>query len=116
MTSHVTDDGVRLHVEITGPDGAPTVVLVPGLAASVALGWRATGVLDRLAAAGLRTVAYDARGHGMSDAPHQPERYDDDRLAADLAGIVRAFAGSRTVMVGYSMGAATILFGGTVGL
>lgn len=116
MSSHVTDDGVRLHVEITGPDEAPTVVLAHGLADSVTLGWRATGVLDRLTAAGLRTVAYDARGHGMSEAPHHPERYGDDRLAADLAGIVGAYAGPSTVVAGYSMGAATILFAGTVGL
>ncbi|MGH3623353.1 MAG: hypothetical protein ACRDQ5_16405 [Sciscionella sp.] len=43
MTGHVTNDGVRLHVEITGHDEAPTVVLVH-VAGSVALGWRASGV------------------------------------------------------------------------
>jgi pimeloyl-ACP methyl ester carboxylesterase len=76
-------------------------------------------VLDRLAAAGMRTVAYDARGHGESDAPHEPDRYADARLAADLAEIIGAFAGSRAVIAGYSMGAATILLalcaGTTVG-
>jgi len=79
MPDLLTGDGVRLAVDITGPDDAPTVVLVHGLAASVDLGWRATGVLERLAAAGLRVVAFDARGHGRSDAPHQPARYGDAR-------------------------------------
>lgn len=116
MMSHMTDDGVRLHVEITGPDDAPTVVLVHGLASSIDLNWRATGVLDRLTTAGLRTVAYDARGHGMSAAPYDAQRYGDDRLAADLAGVVTAYAGPSMVVAGYSMGAATILFGGTTGL
>ena len=55
--AYVTSDDVRLNVEIDGADNAPTVVLVHGLAASVALGWRAPGVLERLGAAGLRTVA-----------------------------------------------------------
>lgn len=44
MTGHVTNDGVRLHVEITGHNEAPTVVLVHDVAGSVALGWRASGV------------------------------------------------------------------------
>src|SRR5579862_3583907 len=88
MPDLLTGDGVRLAVDITGPDDAPTVVLVHGLASSVDLGWRATGVLERLAAAGLRVVAFDARGHGRSDAPHQPARYGDARAAADLTEVV----------------------------
>src|SRR5206468_8118592 len=63
MAEHSTTDGLRLAVEIEGPDDAPTVVLVHGLAGSIALAWRATGVLDRLSAAGLRSVAFDLRGH-----------------------------------------------------
>ena len=50
MVDYVASDGVRLNVAIAGPDAAPTVVLVHGLAASIDLGWRATGVLERLAA------------------------------------------------------------------
>jgi pimeloyl-ACP methyl ester carboxylesterase len=115
-TEHVTGDGVRLAVEIDGPDSAPSVVLVHGLAASVAFGWRATGVLDRLGAAGLRTVAYDARGHGRSGKPHRPEDYGDHRLAADLAEVVDTYAGPQTVVGGYSMGSSTILFALTAGL
>jgi pimeloyl-ACP methyl ester carboxylesterase len=106
---HRTDDGVRLHVEISGPSDAPTVVLVHGLAASVELGWRATGVLDRLAAAGMRTVAYDTRGHGWSDRPAAPDRYGDDRLVADLDAIVAAYAGPDAIVAGYSAGSTTIL-------
>ena len=109
MADHVASDGIRIAVDIAGPDDARTVVLVHGLAASVDLGWGAFGVLDRLAAAGLRTVAYDARGHGRSDAPTDPARYGDARLAADLHEIVDRFAGPDAVLAGYSMGAAIVL-------
>lgn len=114
--AYVTSDDVRLSVQIDGPDDAPTVVLVHGLAASIALGWQAPGVLDRLSAAGLRTVAYDARGHGKSDKPHEPDRYGDARLMLDLAEIVQGFAGPDVVVAGYSMGSTTILLGLSVGL
>src|SRR4051812_29616176 len=116
MPRHLTSDSVRLHVEVAGPDDAPTVVLVHGLAASIEIAWRATGVLARLGDAGVRTVAYDARGHGASDAPHEPERYGDARVAADLAEIVATFAGPDAVVAGYSMGAATTLVSLAAGL
>ena len=109
MDDHVASDGIRIAVDVAGPDDARTVVLVHGLAASVELGWGAFGVLDRLAAAGLRTVAYDARGHGRSDAPTDPARYGDARLVADLHEIVDRFASPAAVLVGYSMGAALVL-------
>ena len=68
MPAHVASDGVRLHVEVGGPDDAATVVLVHGLAASISLAWTMTGVLERLTAAGVRTIAYDARGQVQVDA------------------------------------------------
>jgi len=116
MPELLAGDGVRLVVDVTGPDDAPTVVLVHGLAASVDLGWRATGVLDRLADAALRIVAFDARGHGRSDAPREPESYGDERAAADLTEVVSAFAGPAPVIVGYSMGSATALWALAAGL
>jgi pimeloyl-ACP methyl ester carboxylesterase len=105
----VTDDDVALHVEIAGADDSPTAVLAHGLAGPVASSWRATGAIDRLVGSGLRVVAYDARGHGESDAPHDPARYGDDRLVADLIAITDRYAGKRAVIAGYSMGAATAL-------
>jgi pimeloyl-ACP methyl ester carboxylesterase len=109
MADYLTSDGARLNVEVAGPRDAATVVLVHGLAASIELAWRASGVLRRLADAGLRTVAYDARAHGKSDAPHEGARYGDDRVAADLSEIVSAFAGPDAILAGYSMGSSTIL-------
>lgn len=108
MAALTASDGVQLRVEITG-DGTATVVLVHGLAASIELGWRAPGVITRLVDSGARVVAYDARGHGRSEAPHDPARYGDARAAADLVEVVDTFANAGAVVAGYSMGSATIL-------
>ena len=52
-----------------------------------------------------RIVAYDLRGHGMSEAPLEPERYTDGRLwAADLAAIIDHLRLDRPVLVGWSYG------------
>ena len=116
MPEHACSDGVRLAVDIAGPDDAPTAVLVHGLAASVALGWDAAAVRERLGAGGLRTVAYDGRGHGRSDAPHDAARYGDARLVDDLAEIVDTYGGPAPVVAGYSMGAAIVLLALSGGL
>lgn len=50
-------------------------------------------------------AAYDARGHGRSDAPETG--YDLDARVADLAGLVSALELDDPVLLGHSMGAAT---------
>lgn len=107
-------DGVHLHVEVAG--AGPDVVLVHGLASSVEICWRRTGVLDRLVGAGLRVTAYDLRAHGRSDAPRGREHYGDARLVADLREVTEAYAGSAPVVVGYSMGSAVALLALAQGL
>ena len=60
----VTLNGLRFHVEVSGdPDGLP-VVFANSLGTDLASG---TGSCR--AAAGLKLVRYDMRGHGLSDAP-----------------------------------------------
>ena len=51
-------------------------------------------------------VAYDARGHGLSDAPDSA--YSADELADDLLAFVDALGLERPVLVGHSMGGNTI--------
>ena len=89
-----------------------------GLAGSIELAWRATGAIDRLAGAGLRTVAYDLRGHGRSDAPTEEGNYGDRRMVDDLIEVVTAFASpsAHAVVAGYSMGAAITLLALEAGL
>ena len=56
-----------------------------------------------------RLVAYDLRGHGMSQAPLGPEHYTDGKLwADDLAAIIDQLGLDRPVLVGWSYGAFVI--------
>jgi pimeloyl-ACP methyl ester carboxylesterase len=50
-------------------------------------------------------VMPDARGHGDSSAPRHGYRYDDH--ASDVAGLIRALALVRPVLLGHSMGGMT---------
>jgi pimeloyl-ACP methyl ester carboxylesterase len=53
-----------------------------------------------------RLVAYDLRGHGMSEAPLEPEHYTDEKLwADDVAAIIDELRLDRPVLVGWSYGA-----------
>jgi pimeloyl-ACP methyl ester carboxylesterase len=109
VATYLADDGVRLHVEIDGAATGPTAVLVHGLAGSTALQWRAMSVTPSLVSEGVRVVAFDLRGHGQSEAPHDRHSYGDARMVADLVGVIDEFAGGDATVVGYSMGAAVTL-------
>ena len=50
-------------------------------------------------------MAYDLRGHGMSQAPLEPEHYTNGQLwADDLAAIIEQLRLDRPVLVGWSYG------------
>ncbi len=104
----VSTDGTGLHVEVHGPpgDGVPTVVLIHGWTCSVGV-W---APVIRSLAGDLRIVAYDQRGHGLSDAPG-PAGCSTEVLADDLAAVLGLAlpAGGRAVLAGHSMGGMTIL-------
>lgn len=51
-------------------------------------------------------IAYDARGHGQSDAPETG--YDLDNRVADLLGLLDALDVTDPLLLGHSMGAATV--------
>jgi pimeloyl-ACP methyl ester carboxylesterase len=102
----LADDGVPLHVEISGPDEAPvTIVFSHGYTLSQDI-WH----YQRQALAGARLVFWDQRGHGRSGRGH-PERSTIGQLGADLAAVLAATmpAGGRVVLVGHSMGGMTIM-------
>ncbi|MEU7551774.1 alpha/beta hydrolase [Streptomyces sp. NPDC044571] len=101
----VSADGARLHVEVHGEEGAPTVVLAHGWTCSTAF-WAAQ--IRALAAAGHRVVAYDQRGHGRSPAGRW---YSTSALADDLVAVLGTTLapGERAVVAGHSMGGMTIM-------
>jgi NAD(P)-dependent dehydrogenase (short-subunit alcohol dehydrogenase family)/pimeloyl-ACP methyl ester carboxylesterase len=77
-------DGVRLSVRASGPEDAPTVVLVHGYPDNASM-W--DGVVDELSGR-FRTVVYDVRGAGESDKPKGRRSYELDQLSQDLAAVV----------------------------
>ncbi|MFE3195179.1 alpha/beta fold hydrolase [Nocardia sp. NPDC059240] len=61
----------------------------------------------RLAEAGMRTVAYDRRGHGRSEQPWGG--YDFDTLADDLHAVLEQLDLREVTLVGHSTGTAEIV-------
>jgi pimeloyl-ACP methyl ester carboxylesterase len=99
-----TDDGVEMAGEQAGT-GSP-IVLLHGLTATrryVVMGSR---LLER---SGLRTIAYDARGHGRSTPAPDPGAYGYERLTQDLARVLDGLGIERAILAGASMGAHTIV-------
>jgi pimeloyl-ACP methyl ester carboxylesterase len=94
--------GLRLHVREWGRADGPPIVLIHGLSQSH-LCWAKQ--YDSALAEEFRLVAYDLRGHGMSQAPLEPEHYADGALwADDLAAVIEQLRLDRPVLVGWSYG------------
>ena len=97
--------GVRIAGDSWGPADAPLVILQHG-GGQTRHAWKGAG--ERLAAAGYRAVALDARGHGDSDwAPDG--RYDQDVMVEDVVCVLSALGNPRPALVGASMGGGTSL-------
>ncbi len=92
----------RLHVD--RHPGADPALLVHGFASTGALTWEATGWVQALAEAGRGAIVPDLRGHGGSDAPHDPDAYSPDLLAQDLVAVLDEQGIDRVDAIGYSMG------------
>lgn len=104
-----TSDGLNLacyawHPEQRTP-GLPPVLLQHGFASSAHHNFVATGIVAALLAAGREVLAVDARGHGGSDAPVEPDRYGEKQMALDLVELLHRLRISRIDVLGYSMGA-----------
>ena len=105
MPELLTDDGLRVVYDVAGtPSDRPPVVLHHGFAANAFINWQRPGVVDALVGAGRHVVALDARGHGRSDKPRDPERYGPARMANDVEELVAQLGFGEYDLVGYSMG------------
>jgi pimeloyl-ACP methyl ester carboxylesterase len=103
----LADDGVALHVEVSGPDDAPvTVVFCHGFCLNQDV-WH----YQRLSLRDdTRLVLWDQRGHGRSGRGDSA-RANIDQLGVDLAAVLAATVpgDGRVVLVGHSMGGMTIM-------
>jgi pimeloyl-ACP methyl ester carboxylesterase len=94
--------GLRLHVREWGKADGPPILFIHGLSQSH-LCW------DKQIESSLRDefrlIAFDLRGHGMSEAPLEPDHYTNAALwADDLAAIIDQLRLERPVLVGWSYG------------
>jgi pimeloyl-ACP methyl ester carboxylesterase len=98
--------GLRLHVREWGKaDGRP-ILFVHGWSQNH-LCWARQ--YESALADEFRLVAFDLRGHGMSEAPLEAEHHTDGGLwADDVAAIVDELRLDRPVLVGWSYGAFVI--------
>jgi pimeloyl-ACP methyl ester carboxylesterase len=92
------------HIAYTARGAGPTVLLLHGFAADHVLNWARPGVIDALVDSGRRVIATDARGHGASDKPHDPERYAGDAMVRDAQAVLDELGIEQVDVVGYSMG------------
>jgi pimeloyl-ACP methyl ester carboxylesterase len=92
--------GVRLHAREWGKADAPAIVFIHGWSQNH-LCWRRQ--YESQLADTFRLVAFDLRGHGMSDAPATQEHYSEPQpWADDIAAIVGHLGLRRPVLVGWS--------------
>jgi pimeloyl-ACP methyl ester carboxylesterase len=99
-------DGTRLHVEVLGPSGAPTILLAHGYALSQhAWHYQRRSLSERF-----RLVCYDQRGHAAS-AQATTGDYSMAALGRDFAAVLEATVepNQPALAVGHSMGGMTIL-------
>jgi len=101
----VSFDGTKIHVEVAGPDTAPTIVMAHGFSLNCAM-WHYQ-IRDLPPAH--RLVVYDARGHGRSEKARNGD-WSLDALAKDMEAVIRTHGGTDPIaLVGHSMGGMTVL-------
>jgi len=92
--------GVRIHYEVEGK--GPPLLLQPGFTESV-VDWYEAGYVEALKP-DYRLILIDARGHGDSDKPHDPDAYVLNRRVADIVAVLDALGIEKALYWGYSMG------------
>lgn len=100
MSHFETADGLSLYAETHG-EGAPIVFSCAF--STTHENWRPQ--VAPLVAAGHRVILWDFRGHGLSDAPHDPAAYTMDKVVDDLGRLLDWGAGGRpAILAGLSFG------------
>src|ERR1700759_3098729 len=91
----------RTHViDLAGPPGAPTVILLHALATTAALSWYPS--MHELSAR-YRVIAFDQRWHGRGV---RSDHFTLEDCADDVVAVADALGVDRFTVVGYSMGGA----------
>src|ERR1700679_1689985 len=121
MPQQFSSDGVDIafiDVKPQGRDLGEPILLIHGFASSYRMNWVGPRWVDTLTQAGRRVIAFDNRGHGLSEKLHAPADYRLDLMIRDAANLLAHLSVERADVMGYSMGAriATFLALGQPGL
>jgi 3-oxoadipate enol-lactonase len=93
-----TINGIAINYDLSGPDGAPAVVLHHPLATNLTCWDELTAALTPR----YRVLRFDARGHGKSDAPEGA--YTFETLAKDVVDLMIHCGIGKASFLGLSMG------------
>jgi pimeloyl-ACP methyl ester carboxylesterase len=96
-------DGRQIAYEVFG--AGPETLLLHGFASDHLGNWVRPGIVDALVTSGRRVIAYDARGHGASDKPHDVDAYEHNAMVRDAQALLDLLGVTAVDVVGYSMGA-----------
>jgi pimeloyl-ACP methyl ester carboxylesterase len=99
-----SNGGARLHYRVDGNPQGPPLVLQHGFSTSLQ-DWYEGGYVEALGPT-YRLILPDARGHGASDKPHDPESYRFALRAGDLVAVLDDLGVECAHILGYSMGGA----------
>lgn len=97
---HIKANGIDVHYQIDGKEGAPWVTFVTGIANDTTM-W--DGQIEALAR-DFRILRYDLRGHGKTEATQGD--YSLPMLMNDLVGLWEALHIERSSLVGLGLGGA----------
>lgn len=97
--------GIRIRAVERGDPDSPPVVLVHG--------WGCSAYVFRfnmpaLADGGFRIIAFDLKGHGLSDKPQRPDEYTIDALVEHLREVLDALGLERPALAGHSLGGSLV--------
>jgi len=95
----VTAGGLKWHVQVAGPEGAPVLLLIHGTGATT----HSFADLAPLLAQQFRVVIPDLPGHGFTGKMAAPE---PDNVAKALAALLAELGVAPAMILGHSVGAA----------
>ena len=98
---YVMTNGIRIHYSRTG--GAKPVLVLAHGSSDDGLCW--TNLAKELEQ-DFDIIMFDARGHGLSDAPTPSD--PPDVQVEDLAGLIRELKLVKPILMGHSMGSASV--------
>jgi pimeloyl-ACP methyl ester carboxylesterase len=96
---NILANDIRIYYEERG--SGPAMVWAHGLAGT----WQGWEKVMDFFQNRFRVIAYDARGHGRSEIPDQPEAYAQDIMVEDMRGLLDALGITKAIVGGHSMGA-----------